>query len=69
MIRRSLWSALTVVCIVRVYRGPQVSTYVDDGQGTNTLRPQTVGECVGSAVIEGAMLATGICNGLKAAWK
>lgn len=60
------FSIIFTACTIRVYRGPNEMPYVDDGTGQNTLRPQNIGECVGAAVIQGAMLAQGIIDGLRA---
>lgn len=63
--RKIEYSVIFTACVIRVYRGPTEMPYVDDGTGRNQLRAQTVGECVGAAVIQGAMLAQGIIDGLR----
>lgn len=60
------FSIIFTACTIRVYRGPNEMPWVDDGTGQNTLRQQTVGECVGAAVTQGAMLAQGIIDGVRA---
>ena len=59
------FSIIFTACTIRVYRGPNEMPWVDDGTGQNTLRQQTIGECVGAAVIQGAMLAEELVKVLK----
>jgi hypothetical protein len=67
-VKRIAVSAFTAQCILRVYRGPNELTYVDDGSGTGALRPQTNSECVGAAITQGATLAEGTITAIRNGW-
>lgn len=65
--KRTFWSALHIICTVKVYRGPEqapwITTQKDVGQ-----RAQTVHECVDTAIVEGSHLAEGIAKSIVRGW-
>jgi hypothetical protein len=66
--KRLAHSALFVACAIRVYRTPNESPWIDNGEDQNTNRPQTSGECAAEACIHSAMLTRQIVDSLKAMW-
>jgi len=67
-VKRIAVSVFTAQCILRVYRGPNELPYIDDGSGTGCLREQTNSECVGAAIVQGAMLAEATDKAIRNAW-
>jgi hypothetical protein len=68
-VKRVAVSVFTAQCILRVYRGPNEAPWIDNGQDQGVLRPLTIDECVGAAIVQGATLAEETIKAIRNGWE